>query len=33
MPEQDADVLEILTGKMAEYRDIDPVLGKTLSIL
>jgi len=27
MPEQNADVLEILIRQMAEYRDIDPVLG------
>ena len=33
MPEQDADVLEILIGQMAEYRDIDSVLGKPLGIL
>ena len=33
MPEQDADVLEILIGQMAENRDIDPVLGKALRVL
>ena len=33
MPEQDADVLEVLIGQMAEYRDIDSVLGKALRIL
>jgi hypothetical protein len=33
MPEQNADVLEILIGQMAECRDIDPVLGKALGVL
>jgi hypothetical protein len=33
MPKQDADILEILIGQMAECRDIDPVLGKALSVL
>ena len=33
MPEQDADVLKILIGQMAENRDIDSVLGKTLRVL
>ena len=33
MPEQDADVLEVLIGQMAEYRDIDLVLGKALGVL
>jgi Protein involved in formate dehydrogenase formation len=30
MPERDADVLEILIGQMAQYPDINFVLGKTL---
>jgi hypothetical protein len=33
VPEQDADALEIFIGLMAEYRDIDPVLGKALGVL
>ena len=33
MPEQNADVLEILIGQMAECRDIDPVLGEALGVL
>jgi hypothetical protein len=28
MSEQDTDVLEILIGQMAEYRDIDPFSAK-----
>ena len=33
MPEQDADVFEILIGQMAKRRDIDPILGKALRVL
>jgi hypothetical protein len=33
MSERDADVLEVLIGQIAEYRDIDLVLGKGLGIL
>jgi hypothetical protein len=33
MPEQHADVLEILIRQMAQYRDIDPVFGKALGVL
>ncbi len=33
MPEQDADVFEILIGQMAKRRDIDPILGKGLRVL
>ena len=33
MPEQDADVLEVLISQMREYRDIDLVLGKALRVL
>jgi hypothetical protein len=33
MPEQDADVLEILIGQMAQIREINTVLGEGLSIL
>ena len=33
MPKQDADVLEILIGQMAQYRDINFVLGKALRVL
>jgi hypothetical protein len=33
MPEQYANVLQVLIGQMAERRDVDPVLGKTLRIL
>jgi hypothetical protein len=33
MPEQDADVFEILIGQMAERRDTDPIFGKALRVL
>ena len=33
MPEQDADVFEILIGQMAQRRDIDPILRKALRVL
>jgi hypothetical protein len=33
MSEQDANVVEVLIGQMAEYRDIDSVLGETLGVL
>jgi hypothetical protein len=33
MPEQDADVLEILIAQMAEIREINAVLGEALGIL
>jgi len=33
MPEQDADVFEILIGQVAKRRDIDPILGKALRVL
>ena len=33
MPEQDADVLEVLIGQMAESRDINAVLSKALRVL
>src|SRR5215472_17567844 len=32
MPEQDADVLEILIGQMAEIREINAVLGEAFGI-
>ena len=33
VPEQNAAVFEVLIGQMAEYRDIDPILGKALGVL
>jgi len=33
MPEQDADVFEILIGQMAQRRDIDAILRKALRVL
>jgi len=33
MPQKYTDVLEVLIGQMAESRDINPVLGKTLRVL
>jgi hypothetical protein len=33
MPEQHADVFEILIGQMAKRRDINPILGKALRVL
>jgi hypothetical protein len=33
MPEQDADVLEVLIGQMGNCRDINPVFSKTLGVL
>jgi hypothetical protein len=33
MPEQHADVLEILIGQIAQYRNIDPVFSKALGVL
>jgi hypothetical protein len=33
MPERDADVLEVLIGQMAEYGDVNFVLGKALRVL
>jgi hypothetical protein len=33
VPEQDADVLEVLIGKMGKYREINPVFGKALCVL
>ena len=33
MPEQDADVLEVLIGQMAECRDTNPVLSEALDVL
>jgi hypothetical protein len=33
MPEQDADLFEVLVGQMWKRRDIDPVLGEALSVL
>ena len=33
MPEQDANVLEVLIGQMWEYRNINSVLGKALGVL
>ena len=33
MPERHANVLEVLIGQMAQYRDIDLVLGKALGVL
>src|SRR4029077_2310888 len=33
MPEQDADVLEVLIGKMRKDRDVDAVLSKSAGVL
>ena len=33
MPEQDADIFEVLISQMRECRNINPVLGKPLSVL
>jgi hypothetical protein len=33
MPEQDADLLKVLVSQVAEDRDVDPILGKTLGVL
>jgi hypothetical protein len=33
MPEQDADVLEILIGQMVEIREINAVLGEALGVV
>ncbi len=33
MPERHANVLEVLIGQMAQYRDINFVLGKALGVL
>jgi hypothetical protein len=33
MPEQDADLLEVLIGQMAENRDINSVICKARSVL
>jgi hypothetical protein len=33
MPEQDANLLEILIGQITQDRDINSVLGKALSVL
>jgi hypothetical protein len=33
MPERNANVLEVLIGQMAQYGDINFVLGKTLDVL
>ena len=33
MPEEDADVLEVLIGEVAERRDSNAVLGKALRVL
>ena len=33
VPEQNADVLQVLIGQMSEYREINSVLSKTLSVL
>ena len=33
MPKQDTDVLEVLISQMAQYREIDPVLGEALRVL
>jgi hypothetical protein len=33
MSERNADVLKVLIGQMAEYGDVDLVLGKALSVL
>jgi hypothetical protein len=33
VPEQDADVLEVLIGQMGQRRDLNPVFSKTLGVL
>ena len=33
MPEQDADIFEVLISQMRECRNINPILGKTLRVL
>jgi hypothetical protein len=33
MPERNADVLEVLIGQMAEYRDVDLILNEALCVL
>ena len=33
MPKQDADFFEVLISQMGKCRDINPVLGKALSVL
>ena len=33
MPEQDADLLKVMIGQIAEHREINSVLGKALRVL